>query len=123
MTPQPLSVLIVDDDPAALEELRRFLHRRGYRVLIAETGDAAVDVIAAEKIDFVLSDIRMPGMRPRDMIEKLRAIAPDIPIALMTGQPVIDDDLDPARMAIETVLKKPVSLREISALLEQAQSR
>ncbi|MCZ6605394.1 MAG: response regulator [Alphaproteobacteria bacterium] len=117
------SVLIVDDDPKAVEELTRYLERRGFDTLIAESGDAAVEIVRTHRIDYVLSDIRMPGIKIDVMVARMRRHDVDLPIALMTGQPGVDQELDPAHLQVDAVLKKPLNLRDIGALLKERVSQ
>ena len=119
MTKTGPSILIVDDDPMALKQLQQFLARYGYCVLTAETGGSAIDAVTSQPVDFVLSDIRMPGMGVTEMIDAIRAVA-DIPIALMTAQPDAGQDLDPAAFKVETILQKPLDLRTVRDLVAAA---
>ena len=119
MTKTGPRVLIVDDDPMALKQLQQFLGRYGYCVLTAETGGSAIDAVMSQPIDFVLSDIRMPGMSVTEMIDSIRDVA-DIPIALMTAQPDAGQDLDPAAFKVGTILQKPLDLRVVRDLIAGA---
>ncbi len=115
-----IEILVVDDDRSALRELRLFLERRGYQIHTAETGEIAVQIVAATKIDFILSDIRMPGMSIQEMIAAIRLHTPDVPIALMTGQPAAGHRLDAEELDVKSILRKPLSLREVSSMIDDA---
>lgn len=111
------SILLVDDDRSALRELRIFLERCGHTIHIAETGNIAVEVIATHRIDFVLSDIRMPGTNIEDLVAAIRDLS-NIPIALMTGQPNASRDFDLATLGIVAILQKPLGLREVRKVID-----
>ncbi len=66
------TILLVDDEPAILRALQRTLSRAGYRVLMAEQGEQALSILAAEQVALVLSDFRMPGMNGAELLQQVR---------------------------------------------------
>ena len=66
------TILLVDDEPAILRALQRTLLRAGYRVLLAESGSAALNVLATEPVALVLSDFRMPGMNGAELLQQVK---------------------------------------------------
>ncbi len=66
------TILLVDDEPAILRALQRTLLRAGYRVLLADSGDAALNMLAAEPVALVLSDFRMPGMNGAELLQQVK---------------------------------------------------
>lgn len=80
-----LSVLVVDDDRAINNILRRFLTKQGYQVDSAFDGLEAVRIFQPETHDVVISDIMMPHMTGWQLVEALRARAPRVPVLLITG--------------------------------------
>jgi DNA-binding NtrC family response regulator len=79
------TVLYVDDDEAFRKICRRIFEEEGYRVLLAEDGMQAVDVVAAESPDVAILDIWMPGKGGLDVVEEISTINPRIPIILYTA--------------------------------------
>lgn len=77
-------VLFIDDDARILTSLRA-LFRQEYRVETAESGQAALDIIAAGGIQVVVSDQRMPGMTGVELLRKVRSVAPNAVRLLLTG--------------------------------------
>jgi response regulator RpfG family c-di-GMP phosphodiesterase len=87
-TPTPTleaTLLLVDDEPSILSALRRLFRPEGYRVLVAEGGALALEMIKDEHIDLVISDMRMPGMDGAQFLERLRSVQPDAVRILLTG--------------------------------------
>ena len=85
-TPTPLaSILLVDDEVAILDGLRRQL-RREYTVHTATGGAAALEVLAAQPVTVVVSDMRMPEMDGATFLSKVRTRHPDVGRILLTGQ-------------------------------------
>jgi len=65
-------ILVVDDVEENRDLLKRRLERRGYAVVVAESGQGALDIVAKGGIDLVLLDIMMPGMSGLETLERLR---------------------------------------------------
>ena len=68
----PETILIVDDEPSIVAPLQFLMQRNGYRVLVAQTGEQALEVIAAEKPEVVLLDIMLPGISGFDVCRMVR---------------------------------------------------
>jgi CheY-like chemotaxis protein len=81
------TVLAVDDDPTTLELVEKVLISYGYRVLSAASGEEALEMVTAqpEKIDLLLTDVMLPGMKGQDLARKLIADRPDVSILFMSG--------------------------------------
>jgi len=84
--PWRLTVLFVDDDSYILESLRDVLHREPYTVLTATSGIAALDVLAANRVDIVISDERMPGMQGSELLAEIYRLYPHTVRIVLTGQ-------------------------------------
>ncbi|MDA0704665.1 MAG: response regulator [Proteobacteria bacterium] len=102
---------MVEDEIAVANELSQFLIRRGYQVTPAGDGNEAMAQLATGSFDLIITDIRMPGLDGRGLIEKLETNAASPPIIVVTGQ--IDYEPGANGAAPPTVLRKPVSLREL----------
>ena len=78
------TLLVVDDEPDVLESLRHLFHR-AYRVLTAEAGPPAIDILGREDVHVILSDQRMPGMTGDAFLAHARHVRPDAVRMLFTG--------------------------------------
>ncbi len=83
--PRSATILFVDDEPSILAALRRLFRPQGYRVLLAESGAAGLDLLAQESVDLVVSDMRMPEMDGVQFLEAVRRHTPDALRLLLTG--------------------------------------
>jgi PAS domain S-box-containing protein len=116
------TVLVIEDEDALREVVRRILTRHGYQVLVADSGPAAIELAGAHQgaIDLVLSDVVMPHMLGKEAVTRIRAIRPDVRVLYMSGyaQPVLarQGTLDPG----VTLVAKPFSDR---TLLESVQHK
>jgi len=129
MTPQPYTVLIVDDEAPLRRVLERSLTRAGYRVVSAASAETAYELLATAQANAVLLDIQLPTMSGLALYLAIihRWPAFEGCIAIMTG----DADADDVRTWLERhrcpVIRKPFDLREVSdwvaAVIELQQQR
>ena len=87
-------LLLVDDEPAILSALRRLLRPEGYTLHLAESGHAGLELLEREKVDLVISDMRMPEMDGAQFLEQVRLRWPDITRLLLTGYADISSTID-----------------------------
>jgi two-component system cell cycle sensor histidine kinase/response regulator CckA len=103
------TILVVEDQPALRELVRRVLEQKGYRVLEASNGEQAVRVAesAGRAIQLVITDVVMPGMNARAMAERIRGVWPAVRVLYMSGYH--DDDVMLQSLATSKVdfLQKP----------------
>jgi EAL domain-containing protein (putative c-di-GMP-specific phosphodiesterase class I) len=113
-------VLLVDDDTAVRNALRRVLERRGYRVFACSSGGEALEHLAAGGYDAMVSDVRMPGMSGLKLLRAVREHDLDLPVILVTGNP----DLASATEAVEygafQYLIKPVESDRLDEAVDRA---
>ena len=115
-----MRVLLVDDEESLRVTLAGNLELEGHEVLEASDGHQALEVLRNEKVDLVLSDIRMPGLGGVELLQHLRRSHPDLPVLLMTAY-TADDQLDTAVMAgVFAVLKKPFDPEAAIRLMARA---
>ena len=79
------TILIVDDEANLLEVLAVALENMGYGTVTAETAEEALAVLEEREVHLVLSDLRLPGLNGRELMEKVKAANPDLPVVIMTA--------------------------------------
>lgn len=79
------TLLLVDDEPSILSSLRRLLRHEGYQILTATGGEQALDILATNPADVVVSDQRMPGMSGAEFLGRVRDIYPDTIRLILSG--------------------------------------
>ena len=117
-------VLIVDDDDAVRSSIAEILRRAGYAVAEAETGEAALPHLLEDPVDVVLLDVRMPGMSGLTVLDKIKQIAPDVMVVMMTAyadKHTIYDALRHNRAY--DLLEKPMPPDRIMAVIADAVTR
>lgn len=114
-----LSILLIDDEEAQLESLQRFLSRRDYEVFTATNGPQGHDIVAQNPINVVLTDYRMPEWNGYEVLQKMKALNPNIDVVIMTAFGTIEDAVDIMKAGAYDYLTKPVDLDELENLLER----
>lgn len=115
------AILIVDDEPSVLSALRRLLHALPYHVLTAESGAAALNLLAAQEVDLVISDMRMPGMSGAELLSRVQALYPDIMRILLTGYSEIEAVVQAVNEGgIYRYLNKPWDEHDLLLTIKQA---
>jgi two-component system, cell cycle sensor histidine kinase and response regulator CckA len=81
------TLLLVEDEAPVRESVRRLLEWHGYTVIEARNGADALEIYEGDQqgIDLVLTDLVMPGMGGHELVERLRARQPDLPVVFMSG--------------------------------------
>ncbi|MDY6937023.1 MAG: adenylate/guanylate cyclase domain-containing protein [Cyanobacteriota bacterium] len=126
---QTACVLVVDDNEANRDLLRRRLERQGYKVVVAEDGYRALELIEAQSFDLVLLDIMMPRMNGYQVLEKLKSNSARnyLPVLVISALDDIDSVVKCIELGAEDYLPKPfnpVLLKaRISACLEKKRLR
>jgi two-component system response regulator HydG len=117
--PQRFSILIVDDEQDLCESLAYVLEDLGFVTSTANTTAQAYHQIMNNKIDIVLSDVRMPGENGVEMIRRVRMQKAQEPVfILMTGFTDITEK-EALAAGAEVMLRKPVKLEQLQMLLER----
>jgi two-component system response regulator MprA len=84
-THQSATVLVVDDEPAIREVITTLLEDEGYLVRHAKDGLEALETIAGDEIDLIVSDVVMPRLDGASLVRKLRGRGHDMPVVLMSA--------------------------------------
>lgn len=118
-------ILVVDDEPLLREIVRTLVEDEGGSVIEASDGDSAFAILQAQKVDLVISDVRMPIVSGEELARKIRSTDPKIPvIILMTGFSDLDIDMA-KKIGVRTVLSKPFNseefMKEVIASLAEAE--
>ncbi|MDQ4112824.1 response regulator transcription factor [Nocardioides sp. NPDC023903] len=110
-------MLVVDDDKAVRESLRRSLEFNGYVVALAGDGAEALAGIANHDPDVVVMDVMMPRLDGIEATKALRAAGNDVPILVLTARDAVGDRVDGLDAGADDYLTKPFALEELLARL------
>ena len=116
-------ILIVDDDEALRESLEMILSAEGYSILLAESGERALEIVEDQDVDAVVCDLRMPGLDGFDVLPQIARKRPGIPIILMSAHGTDDLAVEAIQRGAYDYLAKPFQPAEIRLTLRKAQER
>ncbi len=118
------TILFVDDEQIILDVGKAMLEALGYLVLVAGSGEQAIEKINQEEIDIdlVLLDMIMPGMGGGKTFDRIRSIKPNIPVILSSGYSINGQADEIMRRGCNGFIQKPFTISEISQLIQQVLS-
>ena len=119
----PIRLLLVDDEVAIRRALRSPLGELGFLVTEASRGEEAVLLVQSQSFDAVLLDINMPGIGGLKTLQKLRAMAPRLPILMLTVQDSEESKIVALEGGADDYITKPFSIRECIARVRSAVRR
>jgi two-component system response regulator MprA len=112
-----MHILVVDDDQAVRDSLRRSLAFNGYEVELASDGLAALEAIARRRPDAVVLDVMMPRLDGLEACRRLRSAGEDLPVLLLTARDAVPDRVAGLDAGADDYLPKPFALEELLARL------
>ncbi|MET1132352.1 MAG: response regulator transcription factor [Aeromicrobium sp.] len=110
-----MRILVVDDDRAVRDSLRRSLEFNGYTVEVAGDGAEALAKVAQSAPDAIVMDVMMPRLGGLDATRALRAAGNDVPILVLTARDAVSDRVDGLDAGADDYLTKPFALEELLA--------
>ncbi|MBM3071400.1 two-component system response regulator GlrR [Lelliottia sp. RWM.1] len=121
---KPAHLLLVDDDPGLLKLLGMRLVSEGFSVVTAESGQEGLKVLTREKIDLVISDLRMDEMDGMQLFAEIQKQQPGMPVIILTAHGSIPDAVAATQQGVFSFLTKPVDkdalYKAIDSALEHA---
>ncbi|MCK5581124.1 MAG: sigma-54-dependent Fis family transcriptional regulator [Candidatus Omnitrophica bacterium] len=112
-------ILIVDDEPLIRESLYEILRIEGYRAHMAQTAEEALEVVGSQKVDIVLTDLKLPKMNGIELLIRLKQSYPEIEIVLITGYGTVETAVEAMKNGAYDYVVKPVNDGEIKIILEK----
>ncbi len=116
-------LLVVDDEATARRALATLLTDDGYDVDTAASGDEALEKLAREPPDILLTDVRMPGMDGIALLRRGRMLDPTLAVVVMTAFGTVRDAVSAIREGAEHYVTKPVDVEELGLVLERVMER
>ena len=110
-----MRILVVDDDRAVRESLRRSLSFNGYSVELAQDGREALDLIASDRPDALVLDVMMPRLDGLEVCSQLRSTGDDLPILVLTARDSVSERVAGLDAGADDYLPKPFALEELLA--------
>ncbi len=116
------SIVIVDDEKHYPLILKEVLSEEGYISYPASSGMEALDILKQEEIDLVLTDVKMPGMDGVELLSRIKEIAPNIPVIVMTAHGSVEKAVEAMQKGAYTFIQKPFENEELLSHISKALS-
>jgi DNA-binding NtrC family response regulator len=113
-------VLVVDDDDGVRQAMAEVLEDEGYAVMLAENGRRALEQIDAQVPALLITDLDMPELGGEQLVRRVRAQHPELPILVITARIVVDAHAEAARLTVMSYLNKPVDVDVLIAEIRRA---
>lgn len=110
-------ILVVDDETNVRAILRKVLEREDYTVFEAPDGQVALDGLAAEPVDLIITDIEMPNANGYDLLHQIKQTSPETPVIIMTGKPTVSAAVLCFKTGATDFLTKPIDFAKLSDLI------
>ncbi len=109
----PKTILLVDDDQSLRRVLEYQLQEDGHRVAAVANGEAALHEFTAHAVDVVISDVKMPGMDGIELLSRLKAMQPDLPVIMLTAHGTIGSAVEAMKLGAFDYLTKPFTREQL----------
>lgn len=110
---QPVTVLVVDDEPVLAEMVSMALRYEGWNITTAGDGSSAIAAARRQRPDVVVLDVMLPDMSGLDVLHKLRSENPGLPVLLLTAKDAVEDRIAGLTAGGDDYVTKPFSIEEV----------
>ena len=111
------SILVVDDEPKILEVVAALLESKGFRVFLADNGQAALDLFSRQNITLVILDLMMPGLSGEEVCAQIRKKS-RVPVIMLTAKAEEENVVQGLGLGADDYITKPFGLQELYARVE-----
>jgi len=121
--PEPLRVLVIDDDKALAETIAESLERRGHACTVCTSGKSGVAKLEREPFDVVLTDLKMADLGGLEVVKRAREALPDAEVFVITGYGDVRTAVEAMKLGASHYLQKPIDLAELRAVVDNSAER
>ena len=100
-------ILVLDDDPVVTLSCKRILGAEGYSISTVEKGEDALNKLAKEDFDLLISDVRLPDISGMEVLKESRIIKPKTDVVIITGYPTLEDARESTKLGAQEYIEKP----------------
>jgi two-component system, NtrC family, response regulator AtoC len=120
MTTASARILVVDDEKLIRWSVAERLQRDGYEVLSAESGEQALEIVAATPPDLMLLDVRLPGIDGVQTLQRALSLHPELAVLMMSAHSTVDIAVEAMKHGAIDFLVKPFPFQQLDAAVERA---
>ena len=112
-------ILVIDDEPGIRELLDTLLRRKGYDVVLAESGRKGLELFRRERPDVIVLDLKMPGMDGLTVLQQVRSLDPRKPVIVLTGAGTAEAEQQVRALGVTEYVEKEFSLHLLGDSLKR----
>ena len=112
-------ILVIDDEQSIRDLLDTLLCRKGYDVVLAESGRKGLEVFRRERPDVVVMDLKMPGMEGLAVLQQVRSLNPKQPVIILTGAGTPETEQQIRALGVTEYVEKEFSLHLLGDSLKR----
>lgn len=113
-------ILLVDDEVDFTETLAERLQLRGFITELASNGESGLKMVGKKEYDIVILDLKMPGLSGIDTLKGIKALNPDLPVILLTGQGSTKGGEEGVSLGADDYMMKPIKIDEFISKVSMA---
>ena len=113
-------ILVIDDESAIRDSMRMILEYEGCEFLGAATGEEGIALVEREAVDLVFLDIKMPGMDGLEVLGRLKAVAEDLPVVMISGHGTVATAVEATKLGAFDFIEKPLATERILLAIRNA---
>jgi len=110
---EPMKIMLVDDEARFLSTTQKLLDRKGYPVITAASGEAALKILEAHLIHVVILDVKMPGMNGIETLKEIKRRFPLVEVIMLTGHATTESAIEGMKSGANDYLMKPIGVDEL----------
>ncbi len=119
-TPDPVTVLVVDDERGIRDGSARIINRMGCHALTAQNGEDGLDILGRSDVSIVLLDLKMPGIDGMEVLKRIQTINPDILVIIITGFATIETAIEAMKRGAYDFIPKPFEPDQLRIVVNRA---
>ncbi len=112
-------VLVIDDEQGIRDLLDTLLRRKGYDVIVAESGQKGLECFRRERPDVLVLDLKMPGMDGLTVLRQIRSLDPRMPVIILTGAGTAEAEQQVRALGVTEYVEKEFSLHRLGDALKR----
>ena len=112
-------ILVIDDEPGIRDLLDTMLSRKGYEVVLAESGRKGLEFFRRERPDVIVLDLKMPGMDGLTVLQQVRSLNPKQPVIILTGAGTPETEQQVRALGVTEFVEKEFSLHLLGDSLKR----
>jgi DNA-binding NtrC family response regulator len=113
-------ILIVDDEKAIRDGLRKVLEAEGHQTYLSHNGYSAVEKLQAEEFELVITDLKMPGMDGMEVLNAISILQPNVPVIFITGYSTVENAVEVMKIGAFDYLPKPFTPKQLLEKVDKA---